>query len=56
MFGLIHDGNRTQGGVMCASLYVDGNETNRKKVTPDQLKLIREATEMKVRRIQVNCR
>lgn len=55
MFGLIHDGNRTEGGIMCASLYVDDNEANRRKVTPHQLKLIREATEMKIRRIQVNC-
>jgi hypothetical protein len=55
MFGLIHDGNRTQGGIMCASLYVDGNEATRKKVTPEQLKRIREATEMKIFRSQVNC-
>jgi hypothetical protein len=55
VFGLIHDGNRTQGGIMCASLYVDGSEANRRKVTPDQLKLIREATEMKIWRVPVNC-
>jgi ribosome-associated protein YbcJ (S4-like RNA binding protein) len=55
IFGLIHDGNRAQGGIMCGSLYVDGNETNRRRVTLHQLKLIREATEMKIRRIPVNC-
>ena len=55
MFGLLHDGNRTQGGIMCASLYVDGNEANRRRVTSHQLKLIREATEMKIRRIHLNC-
>jgi hypothetical protein len=54
MFGLIHDGNRTQGGIMCASLYVDGNEANRKKVTPEQLKQIRETTEMKIHRDPAN--
>lgn len=56
LFGLIHDGNRSDGGMMCASLYVDGSEVNRRRVTPHQLKLVREATEIKIRRSQVNCR
>jgi hypothetical protein len=53
LFGLIHDGNRTQGGVMCASLYVDANEIKRTKLTPAQLKELREATEMKIDRAPV---
>ncbi len=28
LFGLIHDGDRTQGAIMCAALYVDANEPN----------------------------
>jgi hypothetical protein len=40
---------------MCASLYVDANETNRTNVTPHQLKQIRQAIELKVRRDPRNC-
>jgi hypothetical protein len=55
LFGLIHDGDRTQGGIMCAQLYVDANEPNRTKVTPNQLTQLRQATELKIRRDFRNC-
>jgi hypothetical protein len=51
LFGLIHDGNQTDGGIMCAQLYLNGNPAvNGKKVTPNQLKRIRVVEEMKIRR------
>jgi hypothetical protein len=55
LFGLIHDGNRTQGGIMCADLYVDATESNRTKVTPDQMVELRKATQMKIRRVFTPC-
>jgi hypothetical protein len=55
LFGLIHDGDRTQGGIMCARLYVDANEPNRTKVTPNQLKRLRQATEVKIQRDPRDC-
>jgi hypothetical protein len=55
LFGLIHDGDRTQGGIMCASLYVNANEPNRTKVTPNQLRQLRQATELKIHRSRRDC-
>jgi hypothetical protein len=47
---LIHDGNKNEGGIMCVSLNVDANEKMRTKVTPAQMKRLREATELKTYR------
>lgn len=55
LFGLIHDGDRSQGGIMCAHLYVDANESNRAKVTPAQLRQLRQATELKIQRDSRDC-
>jgi hypothetical protein len=50
LLGLIHDGNKNEGGIMCVSLNVDANEKMRTKVTPAQMKRLREATELKTYR------
>lgn len=56
LFGLIHDGDRQTGGLMCGAVYVDANEPNRRKITPVQFRRLREATEARIRRDPRDCR
>jgi hypothetical protein len=48
MFGLVHDGNVQDGGLMCGKLAVDATQANRQKITPNQQRQLRLASELKI--------